>query len=438
MAGIQLNTLVWYAGLYATSAAGLKLAGFGLFLWLAHSLSVNDYATFGLFYALQTGITTFAIAGIVEVVIGLLKDNRPPAMRQKLFGAANACFALMALLVVALVLLGFGTFAKPSGSAYRLLLCVLPLGILLAFSSLQAQITRLEERHLSSLCFSFLAPLIGLSAAGMSFLLERNIESFFLGFAIGLSVALASLWALRVGVYGLEGRRGEIRPILMRIAPFIAMAFLGWLSGYGNNYIIKGFFEPVEIARFTFALSVSSIMQLVASALNQVWSPRFYRIVHELSPSDVENRNRRFFRLQSWVLGLVGGTIVAVFPTAMNFLRGNLVAYQSMNIELSLLIFSYALLTPWWHCQNYYLVHGKGREFMRISVVTSIIGIVVWVSLMWLLGAIGIYVGFLTQMLVRTLVIVTAARRMWAVRIAWDGVVAGMVFVIMGLVLSAG
>src|SRR5206468_1752711 len=182
------------------------------------------------------------------------------------------------------------------------------------------------------------------------------------------------------------------------IAPFVALTFLGWLSGYGNNYVVRALFDSSDVAKFTFAFTLASIMQLVATSLNQVWSPRFYRIVHEQSWDETDRRNRQFFRWQGLAMGLVGGLVIGIFPSAISLVGGNLVAYQAIQIELMLLFAGYVVLCPWWHCQNYFLVYGKGRELMRVVFKSSVIGVVVWLLLMWWLGSIGIYVGFLVQM----------------------------------------
>lgn len=434
--GLRRSPLAWYAGLYTASAAALRLAGFTLFLWLARGLSVEEYATFGLFYALQTGLATLATAGIVEVVVGLRKDHTSAPMRHILLGAANASFALMSVAVSTVALLAFTAFK--SASVATLLLCTgaSALGVLTAFSTLQAQLTRLDENHLASLCFNFFAPFAGLVGGALGFLVERSVESYFLGSALGSLLALLGLRALRVGVYDLALGWDRIGLVFGRIGPFVAMAMLGWLSGYGNNYLVQALFGHADVARFTFALNFSSMMQLVATALNQVWSPRFYRMVQELPWGYVESRNGQFFRLQGWVLGLIGGALLALLPLAVRLFGGNLSAYRSMSFELLLLCASYVLLSPWWHCYNYYLVHGKRQELMRIFLITSVLGIAAWLAMMALLGPPGIYIGFLTQMLIRTLAIVIAARRHWPVRIAWDGVAIGTLFVLGGYFIS--
>jgi O-antigen/teichoic acid export membrane protein len=234
----KVHPLVWYATAYGGTAALLKGMGFVVFLWLAHSLPVDDYATFGLLYALQTAVATMAIAGIGESVVGLLKEHQSPAMRGQLFGAANAAFAVMGTVSIALALFLFGILAKPSIESSYGLASVILVGILSAFLSLQAGLVRLEERHLASLTLGFLGPLGGLVGGFVGFLNAQSVSAFFVGSALGLSVSVFVFGLRGIGSYGFVGSTTETSRIFKRIAPFIGIAFLGWLSGYGNNYIV--------------------------------------------------------------------------------------------------------------------------------------------------------------------------------------------------------
>lgn len=432
-----VNKLVLFAGLYTGSAVFLKLSGFVLFLWLARVLAVDDYARFGLLYAVQTGLTAFALAGIIEAVVGLLKDHRSQEMQTKLFTSANIAFLVIGTIVgcISFAILIF--FVDDKNVSGFMLFYVLVSGVLLAYAFLQAQIVRLQENHFHSLLYSFFPPFTGLFGSFSFFYFERTVHSFFVGTAAGVTLSILGLWLARVGFYGVHAKWVDARIVLLKCIPFIAVAFLGWLSGYGNNFVINVFFESSVIAKFTFALTVSSIMQLIATALNQVWSPRFYRITHELPFEDVEIKNRRFYRLQGIALGCVGCVVIAVYPLAIDLLGGNLVAYKSMSLELFLLFSAYILLSPWWHCNNYFLAYGKGRSIMNIVLITSIIGIAIWLLLMWLIGPIGVYVGFFTQMLVRSVGIVIATKRYWPVRACWDGVAIGMLIISVGFFISA-
>lgn len=431
-----MNKLVLYAGLYTASAALLKLIGFFMLLWLARTLPVDSYANFGLLYAMQTGITTFSLVGILEAVIGLLKEHRSDEQQNRLFAVANSAFYITLTASIVLSFLFLVPFTGNSDFTIVTSLWVIVSGALLAYALFQAQIVRLEEKHLSSVNFNFTVPFAGLTGSFIAFYLDRTIHSFYLGSAIGLLAVSAVLWSSGFGFYGIAPRLAEIRPILVRILPFIPVAFLGWLGGYGNNYVIHSFFELKEVAKFTFALSLSSIMQLIATALNQVWSPRFYRITHELAFDQVEHKNRRFYRIQGLAMGCIGGMVIALFPFTMKVLGGNLTAYKNIGLELFCLFSAYIVLTPWWHCSNYFLAYDKGSSIMRIVLVSSLIGIIVWLLLMWFLGPIGIYIGFFTQMLLRTLLILHKAKNHWPVKASWDGVFGGVSFTFFGFLVS--
>ena len=173
-------------------------------------------------------------------------------------------------------------------------------------------------------------------------------------------------------------------------------------------------------------------MQLVASSLNQVWSPRFFRIVHEMPVAEVESRNRRFSAMQGVILGVAGAIVLAVVPFATKLVGPSLASYRDLELELFFLFAAYAVSIPWWHAQNYYFAHSKGAELMNVTLATSAIGMAGWVCAMWLLGVIGIYVGFMLLMLTRMVGALLWARKKWSINILWEGPVVAL------LLLGAG
>lgn len=426
------KSLAIWAIAYAGTAALQKGVGFVLFLWLAHSLSVEAYAKFGLLYGLQTGIAALAVAGIIESVVGLLKEYKADAAKQRLFDSANTIFAMLSAGSIAVLILVYDKLVHDVNASKTELLFVTVAGVFTAFFALQAQLVRLEENHTASLALSFFPPLVGLVAGFLSFLTGQTVSSFFGGTAVGLVVALVPFAVGRIGSYRFTLQMRETTPILSRISPFILIVALGWLGGYGNTYVVQSFFTPTEVARFTFAYTLSSIMQLVASSLNQVWSPRFFRIVHEMPVAEVESRNRRFSAMQGVILGVAGAIVLAVVPFATKLVGPSLASYRDLELELFFLFAAYAVSIPWWHAQNYYFAHSKGAELMNVTLATSAIGMAGWVCAMWLLGVIGIYVGFMLLMLTRMVGALLWARKKWSINILWEGPVVAL------LLLGAG
>lgn len=432
----RLNPMVWHVVLYSGSAGLLKLSGFVVVLWLAKRLSVEDYALWGLLYSLQIAVTLFGAVGIVESVIALLKSQRSVQARGQLFAAANGvCMANLALAAILATIL-FLTVVDRTWDALFTFFWVLASGALLAYSSLQAQFVRLEEKHASSLYFNFVVPMAGLIVSIAVLVYDMTVRSFYMGSTLGLGVAIAYGKVEGIGFHAAAKSAREWRPILVRVAPFGAVAFLGWLSGYGNNYVTKLWFTSDEVAKFTLAFMLANILQLVATAMNQVWNPRFYRLTHELPIDQVEARNRRFFRWQGIVMGLTGAVLISVFPNVAGFLGGNLLNYHSISAELYLLIVGYILIIPFWHCQNYLLAYDKGPAMMNLHIVSSLPGLAVLVGLLLLVGPLGIYWGFLIQMALRSVAAFVVTRKRWPIAISWEGMVAGIGIAFVGFLLA--
>lgn len=432
-----LNPLIRHATAYAASAAVQKSVGFVLLLWLAHSLPVADYATFGLLFALQTGLAGMAGAGIVETVTGLLKDHRTEPERLRLFAAANTVFLLLSGICAVVVALASNALQEHAHAAGVNLASVAAAGIASAFFTLQAHLTRLEERHEASLALGFVPPLAGWVIATAAFAFGRSVSWFFAGLACGFLLCLLPFSLREIGYFRLAGGRIEAGSILARIGPFVAIVVLAWLSGYGNTYLVNALFTAEDVARFTFAYTLASIMQLTATSLNQVWGPRFLRIVYDSPVAVVESSNQRFFLLQGCVLGVVGGIVLVIAPSAIAWGGTRLAAYQGLNAGLLLLFAGYAISIPWYHVQNYYFAYAKGRELLFVTLATTTVGVLVWLAAMWLLGSTGIYVGFLALTAIRTIGSVVWARREWHVRLLWQGPVVAIILLGTASLVSA-
>ncbi|MGI9341897.1 MAG: lipopolysaccharide biosynthesis protein [Gammaproteobacteria bacterium] len=432
----RMNPLAFYAMAYAGAAATQKGVGFIVIFWLAQALPVEDYAQFGLMFALQSGVAMLAGAGILDSVIGLLQSNATPDARARLFRQANGVLLQLSLLTIVIASMVYLVVVNDRGSVGLGLSAVLCGGALLAYFTHQATLVRLEERHRDSLLFVIAGPLTGFLFAFLAFREFGGVDAFFFGMASGL---LASAFVLRVtgvGAYGIHGSIDATAKIRARLLPFLFIALLSWLAGYGNTYIVKLLFQSQDVARFTFLFTVSSIMHLVATSTNQVWSPRFFRLVHDIDRADMEARNARFYVLQGGALGITGAAVLLALPPALQYFGGNLSAYQGLEVELFLLFAGYAVSVPWWHAQNYFLAFGKGSALMRAVFASSIVGLIVWVLLMVVLGDIGIYVGFLVQMCLRSAWVMVLSARRWGIRLAWPGV--ALALLLMGGALATG
>ena len=418
---------------YGASAAIQKGIGMMVFLWLAKALPVQEYAEFGLLYALQSALATLAIAGLIEAVIGLHRyDDSSAASGAKLFAAANVLSSVMSVVTAAAVAALFLLTADANNWSPLTLLWVVLSGILLAISTLQSALVRLREQHWASLLLGSVAPLAGLLVGAVSFGWLGSLSAYFFGTACGLAVVLLVCGTREVGTWSFRSDAYECRYLLMRVAPFTLVAVLGWIAGYGNTWLVKFFYADREVARFAFAYTVSSILQLVATALNQAWNPRFFRLLQTEPAATVERRCQQFSLLQGLALGVVGAVILLALPPVLSRLGGNLLSYRAMTMELLLLFAAYAVSVPWWHAQNYFYAHGKGADLMNLSILSTLAGCGLLLLSVWCFGVIGFYIGFLMQMLARTISAAIWARRRWQIKVAWQGALAASVLLLGG------
>jgi O-antigen/teichoic acid export membrane protein len=298
-------------------------------------------------------------------------------------------------------------------------------GVALAYSSLQAQLYRLDQKHFKSNHFAFIAPLFGICAAGMCFLFLNSLESYFFGMAIGLVLSMVVLRSAGTTGYSPCFDREKTGALLVKGLPFLAMGIVGWFQGYGNNIVIVSLFEKEHVAVFTFVLTIAGVVQLVANGTNQVWSPFFYSKHDQIPSEELENGNHNFYNIQSFGLGVVGAILLTLYPNLLKFFGLGLPQYGNIQLQLALIACVYVISTPWWQCSNYYYAEGRSTELLKIVLFSGVIGIPLWIVIMVQFGPIGIYVGYLVNLMLRTILIVWLAKKIWTIRISWLGMVLG-------------
>lgn len=417
---IKQRSLSWYAMAYAGTGIAQKGFGFLLAMWLARTLSKEEYAQFGLLFALQSGLTAFAMAGIVEVVISFLNTHRDTGARGRLYRAANTVFLSLSGMLVLCAVAVFVFYLRGVGVGLWTFACVLAGALLAAQFLVQSSLVRLEERHGDAIVFAFCAPMAGFIGAASAFALRPEVGSYFLGFAAASVLTLLVARLRGIGHFDFTTDTAEIAPLRRSIAPYICVALLTWASGYGNVWVVEALFTPALVAEFAFAYTLSSILQLAANAMNQVWSPRFFNIVGTVPTRELEAQNMKFYRLQGAVLGAVSAAFLLALPHLQQMFGGNLSEYEVVT-GLACLFAGYAVTIPWWHAQNYFLFHGEGSQLMRIVLATTAAGMLAWVAVMFAFGTSGIYLGFLLLMALRSTGIWIIARRRWAIGLPWQG-----------------
>jgi O-antigen/teichoic acid export membrane protein len=401
-----------------------KGLGFLLFLALAQMLTASEYATFGLMYALQAGISTFAMAGIVETTVSKMKSNTETAQRLVVFGQSKFLFAVIA---AAAIVVGGASFAIMGQISPLSILVAISFGGMSALVTIQAQLARLQEDHATTLVIANIPQVCGILAAGVAAYQGFAAQVIFLAMAAGLLMGylLVSLfWGTSASSWKKPAKLGAS---LLALGPFLGIAIFDWLAGYGSLFLVEASFSDMEVARFAFAYTLSSLMHLVATSLNQIWSPRIYAELRNKDSSAIYASSRIFYILQGVCLGIMGCAIITGVSTLAYFENLNLQNYQNMIFEVLFLLLAYACVIPWYYAQNFFYYNGEGTHLLKITLISGISGLALWFASVSLLGPIGSYVGFFALMATKSALGAFSAWRKWKVPVAWEGAAISLV-----------
>jgi len=411
------NLLFWSVAFTGTNSL-VKGASAAVVVMLAMVLPPASFANFGILYTMQSAMGTFAATGLSEVTAGRIGLYSQGVRRRILFKRVAGFFIVTASL--ALIFIGIPALfiANSKGIATPAIFAI-SLGAVIAFGTLQAGFLRFEERHGPSLLSSAGVPLASIVGLMLGAWWAESLEAVF-GFA--LVGAGSTLFFLLISSHSYIGPLPHVRHLrrdIFAIMPFAIMGIFGWLSGYGMNLIIDVRLDSIDVARFTFLFTVSSIAQMVASSMNMVWAPRFYHLFNEGKRAEAERKNRKFFSILALILGATSAVVVALLPWFTYVVGGNLVFYGKFRFELALLFFGYIVSIPLWHGQNYYLVSNQGRSLMRLAVWSGIAGLLAWIACIQFFGSIGIFLGFPIQIAMKSFVVWLGARKQWGAKPPW-------------------
>jgi O-antigen/teichoic acid export membrane protein len=432
MVTVETRHVVLWMVLFTGANIGVKGAYVFLVLFLASALTPDVYASFGVLYALQCASTALATVGLRETTTARLKTYSSNSRRQALYRSMSGLFGTTALLAL-IILFPLVVFLGEAGTSLIQSISAILMGVVIGYGVLQAYFHRLDNRDAAAL----------LANAGIPFCCVIGMiigawwnHDLALIFILGLAWAAIALIALILNgqIYlGVLPPLREIPRELACIGPYLIMGVFSWLSGYGMVFIIDLRFEAIHVATFTFLYTISSSSQLIANSLNYVWGPRFYQLFNEGAMAHAESRNRFFYSLLAGVLGLVGALSVALLPWITSIIGGNLSHYGDFRLELALLMSGYVVSISWWYGQNYFYVAGYGRALMHLSLWSGGLGLVLWIICIMFLGPIGIFVGYMIQMITNAFTMWVVGNRYWRLRPPWFAIIIGCAITYSGL-----
>ena len=406
--------LTW-AAIFTASNIAVKGMQALLVVALATAIPPESFAQFGILYALYGAAASFCIVGLQEITASRLKRHGSELRRNVLFQRVSGLAyvsGLIGLMIVSPFIVSALIMSIPTSAVIASVM----LGALTSYEVLQANLQRIGDRNAASLISSAGIPIcsvIGLAVGGW---IARDIAYIF----------ILALLCSSIVFYFQIFKKQVFLPVIPRInravveainiVPFVLIAILGWLSGYGINFVINTLQDGVDVATFTLLFTVASVSQLIASSLNMAWAPRFYAYYNSGSVDLAENRSRFISALLVIALAVGGCIAVALLPWLAHLVGGNLAHYGSYQTELAWLMAGYVASAPWWQGQNYFHISGKSHALMHLTLWSGGFGMVLWVLAILIIGREGIYIGFFVQMCIKATAMWIMSGRYWGMR----------------------
>ena len=216
----------------------------------------------------------------------------------------------------------------------------------------------------------------------------------------------------------------------------LPIIIVNWMIGYGANFMIGKEFSKNDIAEFTFAVTLNSLLLLTLNSINQVWSPRFFKVAHENSDEELASLNSLMSTAMLLLVSVVIGIILLFYVDVLNVVGGNLRGYSSLHPYLLLTFSSFILLTLYYRCINYFYLFRKQYVYMNIFLVSGILGLICWWLMMRFLWRPGIYCGYFLCIVLRSMVVFLYARKAWSVRVSAEEIPATLMIAAAGYILS--
>ena len=183
---------------------------------------------------------------------------------------------------------------------------------------------------------------------------------------------------------------------------YLMISVLGWLGGYGINIASALLVDPSVVGTYTFMYTITSVLTMVATIVNNIWLAKFINLKKRKSTS-YDDLNRQVFFCEIFVAFVVGVLSLVLFKYLSDKLDFKvIIEVANKPIEFSLLIAAIIISIPTWQMQNYYTVESLAAEYRSVMVISAVIALIAWITLMRVNGELGLYAGALVSASIKT------------------------------------
>jgi O-antigen/teichoic acid export membrane protein len=391
-----LSSKKWYL-VFSTSIFIAKIQSSGFLILSSFFLSSGDIGILSLAYSLLSFLTLFISTGIIENLISRLRSNSNRDPFPILIDLLISLFFNFSF--VSIILFIFRSYLPREVNT--ILAPLLLISVVTAICALFSYYFRYTNRNLYSLAYFLFIPTFGfiifLFSIGSRIPLDTSLGIW----SISLLVALA--FCLLFSSIGSTPLSLSL-PFkdIVHLFPYYFINIRGWFTGYGMTFIINQGYSLSEVGTYAFLLSMSSISQLIVAGIEMSWNTKFIKLL-ETDPSLASRKSHYIFSLIAILLALSSWLCKVTLDLLQHFNLLSALNEANYQLYLPIMFSAYVVCIPYWLIQDYLTAYSKSKQLLQITLFSALFSLPLWIYLQSKLGFIGIFIGFFTQMLFKSL-----------------------------------
>ncbi len=412
----------------------IKAISAGSIFGLYFILEKEEYAKFGIYYAILTGVVAFSQSGLFELGASARDSSeitRSIYLKSLILRLLDLFFkSSAALFLTGLILV----IVKSNFMPYGIVFFALSIGIIFAAGNTLANLFRLTDDI--TLGVTVLVMFIALSSVG--FLVGaragHTAQSSIQGAAIIGFVSIFSFYLFNFRkIIFFQKIKLLAKKNTTILIDYTLISVFGWLAGYGMNLFIYFILTTELVAEYFLIYSSIAAMGLITASINNSWAPRFI-FEHHNNPDRAARKNRKIFLIELLIVTVLSLVIlfIAIFLKDYNKSKSAVIIWK--NIEyIGLSLATITISIPWWCIQNYYTRDGISGDYKRLVLSSSFVGLATWISLIYFFKIDGLYIGLFLNSAIKTILFIKGSKSLYPVdALLSESTIASSVIIIVG------
>ena len=381
-----------------------------IILFFPKILNAEQYGTFILGYSFFQLIVVFVTAGHYET---LISDKRLQNRKKMMVGSLVYSFFILIFLLLVLSYPLRDTFKSID------LLSIILGGIALGHCLLLVKYFFLISRNKLAIKVYLIFSVI-LYISCFLFTYKTNEWRTFFEVASVIGVVFL-LYVFMAYFRGVKIKVKDVFVFQKKALPYVVIAFIGWLGGYGYNYFVDNQFPLEIVGAFGFVLSITNFVLVISNSINLVWSSKLFKIFangENKMESDV-----KVWSILSMLIMLMTIFLSIIFPKFVEVFYDNNQNFKELGKFIPLIGLAYIVYVPTWQAKNYYYYHNDSWKLLFKTAVSGVLGIVSAFLLIKYFSILGLFIGFFVNYLVQSIVITYYSVKKWRYKTPYKSVI---------------